>query len=80
MKAILILVEALKNRESIYSLSDSELTDAIKEAEEMQGKAQILILELKAKLILELKAKHKQKIKELKLKFIEDVSSLKDIS
>ena len=65
MKAILILVEALKNRESIYSLSDSKLTDAIKEAEEMQDKAQILILELKAK--------NKQEIKELKLKFIEDV-------
>ena len=72
MKAILILVEALKNRDNVYSLSDSKLTDAIKEAEEMQDKAQILILELKAK--------HKQKIKELKLKFIEDVSSLKDIS
>ena len=72
MKAILILVEALKNRDSIYSLSDSKLTDAIKEAEDMQDKAQILILELKAK--------HKQEIKELKLKFIEDVSSLKDIS
>lgn len=72
MKAILILVEALKNRDSIYSLSDSKLTDAIKEAEEMQDKAQILILELKAK--------HLKEIKELKLKFIEDVSSLKDIS
>ena len=49
-----------------------KLTDAIKEAEVMQDKAQILILELKAK--------HRQEIKELKLKFIEDVSSLKDIS
>ena len=69
MKAILILVEALKNRDSIYSLSDSKLTDAIKEAEGMQDKAQIL-----------LKAKYKQEIKELKLKFIEDISKLKDIS
>ena len=69
MKAILILVEALKNRDSIYLLSDSKLTEAIEEANQMQDKAQIL-----------LKAKYKQEIKELKLKFIEDVSSLKDMS
>lgn len=71
MKAIIILNEALKNRDSVYLLSDSNLRNAIKETAQMQNKAQILILELKAK--------HKQEIKELKLKFIEDVSSLKDI-
>ena len=69
MKAISILNEALKNRDSIYLLSDSKLTEAIEEANQMQDKAQIL-----------LKAKYKQEIKELKLKFIEDISKLKDIS
>ena len=70
-KAIKILRDILVCRDITYDLTDNQIQDSIKELEEIQDNMQVKILELKAS--------HKQQIKEIKLRFIEDVASLKEV-
>ena len=70
-KAIKILRDILVCRDITYNLTDNQIQDSIKELEEIQDNMQVKILELKSI--------HKQQIKEIKLKFIEDVASLKEV-
>ena len=70
-KAIKILRDILACRDVIYNLTDNQIQDSIKELEKIQDNMQVKILELKAS--------HKQQIKEIKLRFIEDVISLKEL-
>lgn len=70
-KAIKILRDILASRDISYNLTDNQIQDSIKEFEKMQDNMQVKILELKAS--------HKQQIKEIKLRFIEDVVSLKEL-
>lgn len=70
-KAIKILRDILVCRDITYNLTDNQIQDSIKELEEIQDNMQVKILELKAS--------HKQEIKEIKLRFIEDVASLKEV-
>ena len=70
-KAIKILRDILVCRDITYNLTDNQIQDSIKELEEIQDNMQVKILELKAI--------HKQEIKEIKLRFIEDVASLKEV-
>ena len=70
-KAIKILRDILVCRDITYDLTDNQIQDSIKELEEIQDNMQVKILELKAI--------HKQQMKEIKLRFIEDVASLKEL-
>ena len=70
-KAIKILRDILASRDISYNLTDNQIQDSIKEFEKIQDNMQVKILELKAS--------HKQQIKEIKLRFIEDVISLKEL-
>jgi len=70
-KAIKILRDILACRDVIYNLTDNQIQDSIKELEKVQDNMQVKILELKAS--------HKQQIKEIKLRFIEDVIGLKEL-
>ncbi len=70
-KAIKILRDILECRDISYNLTDNQIQDSIKELEKIQDNMQVKILELKAS--------HKQQIKEIKLRFIEDVISLKEL-
>ena len=70
-KAIKILRDILVCRDITYNLTDNQIQDSIKELEEIQDNMQVKILELKSI--------HKQQIKEIKLRFIEDVASLKEV-
>ena len=70
-KAIKILRDILASRDISYNLTDNQIQDSIKEFEKMQDNMQVKILELKVS--------HKQQIKEIKLRFIEDVISLKEL-
>ena len=70
-KAIKILRDILVCRDITYNITDNQIQDSIKELEEIQDNMQVKILELKAS--------HKQQIKEIKLRFIEDVASLKEV-
>ena len=70
-KAIKILRDILASRDISYNLTDNKIQDSIKELEKIQDNMQVKILELKAS--------HKQQIKEIKLRFIEDVISLKEL-
>ena len=70
-KAIKILRDILACRDFTYSLPDNQIQDKIKELEKIQDNMQVKILELKAI--------HKQQMKEIKLRFIEDVASLKEL-
>lgn len=70
-KAIKILRDILVCRDITYDLTDNQIQDSIKEIEEIQDNMQVKILELKSI--------HKQQIKEIKLRFIEDVASLKEV-
>ena len=70
-KAIKILRDILVCRNITYNLTDNQIQDSIKELEEIQDNMQVKILELKSI--------HKQQIKEIKLRFIEDVASLKEV-
>lgn len=70
-KAIKILRDILACRDVIYNLTDDQIQDSIKELEKIQDNMQVKILELKAS--------HKQQIKDIKLRFIEDVISLKEL-
>ena len=70
-KAIKILRDILACRDVIYNLTDNQIQDSIKELEKIQDNMQVKILELKAS--------HKQQIKEIKLRFLEDVISLKEL-
>ena len=70
-KAIKILRDILACRDVAYNLTDNQIQDSIKELEKIQDNMQVKILELKAS--------HKQQIKEIKLRFIEDVISLKEL-
>ena len=70
-KAIKILRDILACRDITYNLTDNQIQDSIKELEEIQDNMQVKILELKSI--------HKQQIKEIKLRFIEDVASLKEV-
>lgn len=70
-KAIKILRDILACRDFTYNLTDNQIQDSIKELEEIQDNMQVKILELKSI--------HKQQIKEIKLRFIEDVASLKEV-
>jgi hypothetical protein len=70
-KAIKILRDILVCRDITYNLTDNQIQDSIKELEEIQDNMQVKILELKSS--------HKQQIKEIKLRFIEDVASLKEV-
>ena len=70
-KAIKILRDILASRDISYNLTDNQIQDSIKELEKVQDNMQVKILELKAS--------HKQQIKEIKLRFIEDVISLKEL-
>ena len=70
-KAIKILRDILASRDISYNLTDNQIQDSIKEFEKVQDNMQVKILELKAS--------HKQQIKEIKLRFIEDVISLKEL-
>ena len=70
-KAIKILRDILVCRDITYNLTDNQIQDSIKELEKIQDNMQVKILELKSI--------HKQQIKEIKLRFIEDVASLKEV-
>ena len=70
-KAIKILRDILAHRDVVYNLTDNQIQDSIKELEKTQDKMQVKILELKDS--------HKQQIKEIKLRFIEDIISLKEL-
>lgn len=70
-KAIKILRDILAYRDVTYNLTDNQIQDSIKELEKVQDNMQVKVLELKAS--------HKQQIKEIKLRFIEDVISLKEL-
>ena len=70
-KAIKILRDILASRDISYNITDSQIQDSIKELEKIQDNMQVKILELNAS--------HKQQIKEIKLRFIEDVISLKEL-
>lgn len=70
-KAIKILRDILASRDISYNLTDNQIKDSIKELEKIQDNMQVKILELKAS--------HNQQIKEIKLRFIEDVISLKEL-
>ena len=70
-KAIKILRDILVCRDISYNLTDNQIQDSIKELEKIQDNMQVKILELKAS--------HKQQIKEIKLRFIEDVINLKEL-
>ena len=70
-KAIKILRDILASRDISYNLTDNQIQDSIKELEKIQDNMQVKILELKAS--------HKQQIKEIKLRFIEDVINLKEL-
>lgn len=70
-KAIKILRDILASRDISYNLTDNQIQDSIKELEKIQDNMQVKILELKAS--------HNQQIKEIKLRFIEDVISLKEL-
>lgn len=70
-KAIKILRDILASRDISYNLTDNQIQDSIKEFEKIQDNMQVKILELKAS--------HKEQIKEIKLRFIEDVISLKEL-
>ena len=70
-KAIKILTDVLAHRDVVYNLTDNQIQDSIKELEKIQDKMQVKILELKDS--------HKQQIKEIKLRFIEDIISLKEL-
>lgn len=70
-KAIKILRDILACRDVAYNLTDNQIQDSIKELEKIQDNMQVKILELKAS--------HKQQIKEIKLRFIEDIISLKEL-
>ena len=70
-KAIKILRDILANRDVVCNLTDNQIQDSIKELEKIQDNMQVKILELKAI--------HKQQMKEIKLRFIEDVASLKEL-
>ncbi|MFA9240604.1 MAG: hypothetical protein ACEQSQ_12060 [Candidatus Paceibacteria bacterium] len=70
-KAIKILRDILASRDISYNLTDDQIQDSIKELEKIQDNMQVKILELKAS--------HNQQIKEIKLRFIEDVISLKEL-
>ena len=70
-KAIKILRDILVCRDVTYNITDNQIQDSIKELEKIQDNMQVKILELKAS--------HKQQIKEIKLRFIEDVISLKEL-
>lgn len=70
-KAIKILRDILESRDISYNITDNQIQDSIKELEKIQDNMQVKILELKAS--------HKQQIKEIKLRFIEDVISLKEL-
>ena len=70
-KAIKILRDILAHRDVVYNLTDNQIQDSIKELEKIQDKMQVKILELKAS--------HKQQIKEMQLRFIEDIVSLKEL-
>ncbi len=70
-KAIKILRDILASRDISYNLTDNQIQDSIKELEKIQDNMQVKILELKDS--------HKQQIKEIKLRFIEDVISLKEL-
>ena len=70
-KAIKILRDILASRDTSYDITDNQIQDSIKELEKIQDDMQVKILELNAS--------HKQQIKEIKLRFIEDVISLKEL-
>ena len=70
-KAIKILRDILASRDISYNITDKQIQDSIKELEKIQDNMQVKILELNAN--------HKQQIKEIKLRFIEDVISLKEL-
>ena len=70
-KAIKILRDILAHRDVVYNLTDNQIQDSIKELEKIQDKMQVKILELKDS--------HKQQIKEIQLRFIEDIISLKEL-
>ena len=70
-KAIKILTDVLAHRDVVYNLTDNQIQDSIKELEKIQDKMQVKFLELKDS--------HKQQIKEIKLRFIEDIISLKEL-
>ena len=70
-KAIKILRDILASRDISYDITDKQIQDSIKELEKIQDNMQVKILELNAN--------HKQQIKEIKLRFIEDVISLKEL-
>lgn len=70
-KAIKILRDILVHRDVVYNLTDNQIQDSIKELEKIQDNMQVKILELKDS--------HKQQIKEIKLRFIEDIVSLKEL-
>ena len=70
-KAIKILRDILASRDISYNLTDNQIQDSIKELEKIQDNMQVKILELKAS--------HKQQIKKIKLRLIEDVISLKEL-
>ena len=70
-KAIKILRDILASRDISYDITDKQIQDSIKELEKIQDNMQVKILELNAS--------HKQQIKEIKLRFIEDVISLKEL-
>ena len=70
-KAIKILRDILAHRDVVYNLTDNQIQDSIKELEKIQDKMQVKILELKDS--------HRQQIKEIKLRFIEDIISLKEL-
>ena len=70
-KVIKILRDILACRDVIYNLTDDQIQDSIKELEKIQDNMQVKILELKAI--------HKQQMKEIKLRYIEDVASLKEL-
>ena len=70
-KAIKILRDILASRDTSYDITDNQIQDSIKELEKIQDNMQVKILELNAS--------HKQQIKEIKLRFIEDVISLKEL-
>ena len=55
----------------VYNLTDNQIQDSIKELEKIQDNMQVKILELKDS--------HKQQTKEIKLRFIEDIVSLKEL-
>jgi hypothetical protein len=71
MKAEKILKDILAYRQQSYNFTDAQIKEAIQDLENMQDNMQIKLLELKAS--------HRAQIKEIKLRFIEDVAILKEL-